>query len=68
MYGKLKTINSINENSESGTKKMQLYDMLSIRRQVKNDTKHLVQTNISVGLGTNNKSAIILKKLMDVAN
>lgn len=41
----------------------EFYDMLSIRREVKTDSKLLVQTNIC----NNNKSGVILKKLIDVA-
>lgn len=37
--------------------------MLSIRREVKTDTKLLIQTNIC----NNSKSNIILKKLFEVA-
>lgn len=41
-----------------------MYDMLSIRREIKKDLKGLVKTNIT----SNAKSHLIIKKLIDFAN
>ena len=54
------TQNSLLTNSSSG----EIFDMLSIRKEIKHDQAALVKTNIT----SNAKSHLIVKKLIDFAN
>ena len=70
MYSRAKALNETQNSSFTQISQLnmsfsgEVFDMLSIRKEIKNDQRALVKTNIT----SNAKSHLIVKKLIDFAN